>query len=60
MGEKEIKAKFKKGDKVFADILGNGVILDSYFGLGGGERLYHIEQGENTLGNVPESWIEII
>jgi len=54
---KEIKQKprFKKGQKVVAETLGRGVIVDSY--LVKNKYLYHIQQGELLLGNVPEGYI---
>ena len=47
--------KYKKGDKVYADLLGRGVIKDSYWVKK--EFLYHIKQGGFLLGNIPESWV---
>lgn len=58
---REKPAKFKHGERVFADTLGKGVVLDSYFAeTGKKERLYHIKQDGFTLGNIPESWIVAI
>ena len=48
-------SKYKKGQKVYVDTLGKGIIKDSYKVKN--EFLYHIEQGDFLLGNVPESWI---
>lgn len=53
--------KFKKGQKVIADTLGKGIIVDAYKSYTGkGEWLYHIKQGIALLGNVPESWITLL
>lgn len=50
--------KFKKGDIVFADTLGKGIVTDSYHPINPKkEYYYHIKQGVALLGNVPENWI---
>lgn len=57
---KRVEPKFKKGQVVFVDTMGKGIVMDSYTAYhDAGVWLYHIKQGEYTLGNIPEYYITL-